>query len=575
MAIFKKLNGVHIGLILILPIILALINPNWMFSTNFLYDDYIYLGHFLDLYGQIGWYPTNEFYFYERITWTVPGAIIHDIFNPLIANFVLHLLVYWIAAFAIYGIIQRLSKNDRVALFITLLLGHYPPFMRAVGWDYLDGALIAYLSLCIFFIVQASISKRTNLYLVLAGAFGMIFISTNLFMVTYTPALLIFYWLYRKPKTLKVFIKDTLWVVLGAVVVYILLGFVYLHLTGNWLFFKNSLEFSKNFVGDKDPRIRLWQSSTKPQLWHILPAIVISSALWTLWKGRKTNGNPDIILLRQVLVLHLILYVPYVLFSLRGYIYLVYSFYSSPIIPVTFILFGTLIAPSFSRYDNRYHRLFIGMAYIVPALPFFVFSILPLITIPLPIITAILGPLIPLFIIFGITLPTRRAKRYALLVVGFSVLGYIVGISTHQKSATYTVPITYIYDRYEAQGDYEASVMLAEAINQRFPKDKSAFMFRAWGTSGTDDPERTIFSKLNMMFSGDIFRTFFEESELDRRIPKYIIALSSEMSEQEMIDQVETALNKRGYRSDDIETLFMEYSRGSFYVIFIKTTRLS
>ncbi len=574
MRFIRSLNWVHIILILSLPIILALINPNWVFSTNFLYDDYIYLGHFLDLYGYIGWYPTNEFYFYERITWTVPGAIIHDIFNPLIANFVLHFLVYWIAAFAIYGIIQRITKNDRVALFVTLLLGHYPPFMRAVGWDYLDGALIAYLSLCIFFIVQASISKRANLYLMLAGVFGMLLISTNLFIVTYTPALFIFYWFHRKPPHFKAFIKDALWVVLGAVGIYIVLGFVYVHLTGNWLFFKNSLDFSKNFVGDKDPRIRLWQSSDKPQLWHIFPAIMISSALWTLWKARKISGNADIIRLRQVLILHLILYVPYILFSLRGYIYLVYSFYSSPIIPATFVLFGTLIAPSFSRYDNRYHRLFIGMAYIVPALPFFVFSISPLITIPLPSITAILGPLIPLFIIFGLTLPTRKTKRYALLVIGFSVLGYIVGLSTHQKSATYTVPITYVYDRYEAQSDYEAAVMLAEAINQRFPKNKSAFMFRSWGMSGTDDPKRTIFSKLNMMFSGDILRTFFEESELDRRIPQYIIALSSEMTPEDMIAQVETALNKRGYRSDEIETLFMEYSRGSFYAIFIKTARL-
>ncbi|HRF96127.1 MAG TPA: hypothetical protein PLZ51_13070, partial [Aggregatilineales bacterium] len=71
--------------------------------------------------------------------WTIPSAIIHHLLPAVIANFTVHLLVYWVAIFAIYGIIQRLI-NDRVALFIALLLGNYPPFMRAVGWDYVDGA---------------------------------------------------------------------------------------------------------------------------------------------------------------------------------------------------------------------------------------------------------------------------------------------------------------------------------------------------------------------------------------------------------------------------------------------------
>lgn len=80
--IFKKLNVWHCLILFALPIILALINSNWIFN-NFNIDDYIYLGFQLDLPKYTNWEPASTYYFIDRISWLAPTYVIRQLLSPL------------------------------------------------------------------------------------------------------------------------------------------------------------------------------------------------------------------------------------------------------------------------------------------------------------------------------------------------------------------------------------------------------------------------------------------------------------------------------------------------------------
>ncbi|MDZ4672258.1 MAG: hypothetical protein SH821_15425, partial [Phototrophicales bacterium] len=164
----QKLNFGHIALLVIFPIILALINPNWIFNT-YIIDDYIYLGYQIDLPAYIGWYPSDSQYYIDRISWILPSYYVRQLFSPLVANFVIHLSVYYLAIFSVYGILNRLF-NKRIALITCLMMGQFSLFLRAVGWDYVDGYSLALLSLCAMLVTYAATATKARWYLFGAGA---------------------------------------------------------------------------------------------------------------------------------------------------------------------------------------------------------------------------------------------------------------------------------------------------------------------------------------------------------------------------------------------------------------------
>ncbi|MCU0481203.1 MAG: hypothetical protein MUE54_08320, partial [Anaerolineae bacterium] len=183
----RKLNWVHIGLVVTLPIILALINPNWIFNPS-MADDYIYLGYQLGFPKYIGWHPSETHYFIERISWILPGYVIRQIFSPLLANFIVHLGIYYLATFSVYGVLNKLF-HSRIALIIAILFGQFPMVLRSTGWDYLDGYGMALLMLSIFFLTYVPHSPRRPYYLIGAGAVYLLMLGTNLFNIFYAPAL--------------------------------------------------------------------------------------------------------------------------------------------------------------------------------------------------------------------------------------------------------------------------------------------------------------------------------------------------------------------------------------------------
>ena len=126
--------------LLALPWLLVLINPSWLLTAPGNIDPWIYFGFFGNFPDYLRVF--GDTYYASRLAWIVPGTLVHEMMPPLAARYVLHVGVFYVALFAIHFTLRR-TAGPRAALFASILIGCDTYFLRAVGWDYVDGAGIA------------------------------------------------------------------------------------------------------------------------------------------------------------------------------------------------------------------------------------------------------------------------------------------------------------------------------------------------------------------------------------------------------------------------------------------------
>jgi hypothetical protein len=469
--ILKKLNWVHVGLILVLPIILVLINPNWIFNAS-ITDDYIYTGYQLALPKYVGWSPSESHYFIERLSVTLPGYVIRQFFSPLIANFVLHLGVYYIAIFSVYGIINKLF-NARMAIIVALLFGQYPLILRATGWDYVDGYSMIYMSLSLYCLTQAPHSRRRSLYLLGAGGFYLLMITANLFNLFYAPALAIYLIflesLYNKPLRL---IRTGIFVFLGMAGVYLPLALFYYQLAGHVL-----LSNSVNFVTDNQTSLTegaLVVFNTVPPQWYLLltlVAIMLIARLMTV-KTIPVSINPSSKhtpeqIQRAVIGVFVFTCLVMVLFRLRGSLYMNLSFYHANIVMTAFLPLGVIFSHKLIHLSPTRFRYVVGGAFFVPMIPFITFTFAHHLLTQTTITIFFIGAVI--FALASIILYRTQTIHWLVLFVTF---------------ASVPCGVIYILNTYRPQRDfsqylYEQTLAVYEAIDQRYDSF-SLDDFRIW-----------------------------------------------------------------------------------------------
>jgi len=191
----------------------------------------------------------DGYYFGARLAWIFPGYIAHSLFHPLVANVVLRLYVYWMAVLSAFFLIRR-SYGIRCALVSSLLLCSYADFLSAAGWDYVDGAGIAYSLLCVEELGAAAIAFRDRHSTMWRAAFaGVAFaaaVHSNLVLVAFLP---VFACLCLS----RTGLKGLMMVILGAVGFAFLtacLGLVNLGLGGRFLFFIPSISAATNLLSN-------------------------------------------------------------------------------------------------------------------------------------------------------------------------------------------------------------------------------------------------------------------------------------------------------------------------------------
>lgn len=248
-------HATAVGIVLLVPLIQVLTQPSWIFTPDG-FDEWFYHGYFIDLKRHVVAFAGT--YYGTRLAWILPGYLAHLIFPTLAANAVLRLFVCWTAAFPTYFLVKR-NYGVRCALLVALLLCSYADFLAAAGWDYVDGAGIAYSLLCLEEACAAAIAS-SRWSIARAGFTGMALaaaIHSNLFLLVLIPVIS----LYCLVRCGVRFIRIAVASIAGFSIVTAGLGFISVELGGPFLFFLPSVSESRTLVSAANP----WYA--KPSLW--------------------------------------------------------------------------------------------------------------------------------------------------------------------------------------------------------------------------------------------------------------------------------------------------------------------
>lgn len=423
-------------LLLALPLLITLINPNWLYNPHALnkIDTWIYQSLFR-YYPDFATAPhLASFYFPERLSWILPGYILYHLFSPEIANALLHLGVYYLAVFSIYGIARRLFGVD-AAFLMALCLSGYTWFLRAVGHDYLDGAGIAYYSASLWLITQAIYERRYKLYLVAAGALLTLTIVTQLSWAAFMLFIGIYFLALNRKQNRHPLVTSLAWVSLGIIGVMSVFLLVNVSVTGEWNIFKNSVMFLRAVGKNADAtRDAAWVAySSIPRMWLVLPCVISLWGAVSLSRSKQLSDNLryHLILITSGFALTWVIFL--FLHFTSSLPYLMIYLYISISTPIMFLLGAGLLTISNIKILTFYEALLMVGIVILPFLLVVLFQ-------PLEEVT--LNPLIvwPMIVI-ALGMMFRRHPSW--LVGGFTLMSFMLGggngIAYHDRLQTYNI----------------------------------------------------------------------------------------------------------------------------------------
>ncbi|MEO8369123.1 MAG: hypothetical protein ABI806_07990, partial [Candidatus Solibacter sp.] len=225
--------------ILLLPVLVLWHRDDALFTPPLFTDPWYYLGFFrtlLDFKREL--FP--DAYFGSRLSWVLPGFVVHRLFSPLLANFVLHVGVHLLATFSFFAILRR-TAGERAAFLSTMVFSLHPWLWAATGWDYVNGAGIAYLLCTMAALTKAAEQGASRALLAVAGAgiAGLVF--AHFLWLSMAPLLLFYYvglaWAWRSESVLESLARSLPDMAAGFALVTATLGTVNYLVTGTFWFY--------------------------------------------------------------------------------------------------------------------------------------------------------------------------------------------------------------------------------------------------------------------------------------------------------------------------------------------------
>ncbi len=327
-------------LLLFLPWLLALNNDVWLFDLHGQIDPWFYLGFFLRLEQFL---PGHTYYFGTRLAQIIPGYLAFKFFPPLIAQYLLHISFYYLAVISIYLLLKR-TVGSRSALLASVMMGSYGWFLTAIGSNYVDGFGIAYYCAAIYLLVLAAQEKQWKIFLVLSGVFYGLAIHCNLFWIALAPPLVLYYLLANFKYRRNSVIYSGLLSLTGVLIATLALGIISILFNGKFLFFLPSVNAALYFLPIKNPWKIGWELWLSNGFWVIFPLITLISGtvLFTLSQFKKIPRIQPINLSLQICFLLSVLI--FLGFELRGKPILQFYFYTTYLLPSTFIAIGAQLS---------------------------------------------------------------------------------------------------------------------------------------------------------------------------------------------------------------------------------------
>jgi hypothetical protein len=249
-------------------------------------DPFVYQSFFLDLKGTLNLHQEEygwRLYYHSRLPWLLLGNAAYSVAPPATANLLLHLVLFYVATFALYATVRMATKNDLAALVAAALLGVNTYFLASIGWNYLDGFGATLILLTLALLTKAAVSDAWRLPMLLAGAAIMTAVSVNIFLVIVMPGAAAWYLLLNTRRHSHGLIAGGALVLAGGALGVAFYSLINLYLTGDPLYFMPQIWWA---TVDAEPARR----DLYPEAgWIVIPgaALVLSIALAVLAAARR------------------------------------------------------------------------------------------------------------------------------------------------------------------------------------------------------------------------------------------------------------------------------------------------
>jgi hypothetical protein len=338
--------------VLLFPAIVLWRQDNTLFTGYGYLDPWFYLGFFRNLVE----FKRNLFpatYYGSRLSWILPGAAVHGLFAPVAANCVLHLGVHTVATVSLFLTLKWVAGARR-AFLAAMLFSVNPWLWSATGWDYVDGAAIAYCLLTVALLTWAALRPGRRWALLAAGMALACLVYANLYWVTMAWLLPLGYIVlmraWHRTPPLRSFLALVVWFGAGCTIVTLALGAVNWFLDGHFFFYAPSVLEAIAIRGDRLAWLDSPWKDGAPAPWLLFAAVAAVAALAILAAGRRRSGNIAPVLFAAQFLFALV-WMAYT--QMRGNPVLSVYYYASDLLPFTFLVMGVWFWPSLDSLPTR------------------------------------------------------------------------------------------------------------------------------------------------------------------------------------------------------------------------------
>jgi hypothetical protein len=153
-------------------------------------DPWLYTAFFVNF----GWVHHMFFdtYYGARVPWIFPGYTLHALLPTGAAYFVLHASFFFAGGLFNYFLIRRYVGRTGALVGYAFLLGSQMYF-ASESWDYIDGAVITYMSGALCFTLTIQHGRRRVVEMMAGGVFAAAAVLTNIFVVVFVAGIPLLY----------------------------------------------------------------------------------------------------------------------------------------------------------------------------------------------------------------------------------------------------------------------------------------------------------------------------------------------------------------------------------------------
>jgi hypothetical protein len=232
------LGRIDVIALAVVPLVYLVIDPSFGQNQIGDPDTWFYFGLAKSFWHQLGPDFPNDYY-ETRLPYIIPAAVIFAVPYEKTAAFILSYLVYCCSAFSLFYVLRRHTSKP-AALLATILMTNDVFFVRAIGWQYVDGGVLAYGSLSFAALTAAGTSRHKYGFVVLSGFLCASMLVVHLGSAPFVLALLgyaVFIFDLRR-MTRKEFFTLFLCATLGIVICQAVYGSLNIHLYGTEFLFE-------------------------------------------------------------------------------------------------------------------------------------------------------------------------------------------------------------------------------------------------------------------------------------------------------------------------------------------------